>query len=235
MFNSTFEKLGKISLPAEKSITKILMMPIIIGDNKSIPNTLSKWFESLNQLYANVDPRDIGKIGYLTIDEKPLVKGQVHRTKGIHVDGVFKAPSGTIASSHGGGGHGGNRLNNTNKGGFYLVSNHIGCRAWNQVVDGYPGSTGECEHLEPYLKDANLEVFQEDTVYWLDRLCVHESIPMDKDCHRQLIRLSSPNDYPWIDHFTSNPLGIMPEGEIVSKDVYFSLKAVSQVREKVVA
>ncbi len=53
-----------------------------------------------------------------------------------------------------------------------------------------------------------------EEVFWCGPLAVHESIPMTQDCARQFVRVSMPNDAPWYDGYTVNPVGVKPTGPI---------------------
>lgn len=66
-------------------------------------------------------------------------------------------------------------------------------------------------------------MFKPNVVYWVDGLCVHESVPMVRDCDRQFSRLSMPSDAPWFEGYTVNPLGVMPSGEILPARKYMAM------------
>lgn len=173
-------------------------------------------------------------IGFITIDEKILKMGESHRRPGLHVDGVYRKGMGESAGSWGGGGGGGSwgggapipRPGGAWGGGggggvwsgrgMLLVSSYSGCRAWDQVFAGRPGDEGECEHLRNQLCDECVVDLIPHTVYWLNPLCVHESLPMNAiSTQRQLVRLSFPSVAPWFEGYTENPCGIKPAGPIL--------------------
>ena len=212
MFFSKFKLVGKIDFPDYRGI-RILQMPFILGDIESIPDFLSHWVETFKSLFEISHIKS--GIAYITIDEKLVKKGQTHRRKGLHVDGIYKGNAGCTFGGDGGGPFG------TVGDGMYLVSSEIGCRAWNQSFNGWPGYEGECDHLMDECKKENETIFQKNEVYWVDGLCVHESLPMKKDTFRQMVRLTMPNDNPWFEGFTLNPKGIKHTGKMMPRRIEF--------------
>ncbi len=96
----------------------------------------------------------------------------------------------------------------------------IGCRALNQEFAGWPGRDGESEHL---VSQAGLwEIFKANVAYWVDGLCVHESMEMSETSDRQFVRLSLPSTAPWFEGYTKNPLGVLPTGQILPRRVYMN-------------
>jgi hypothetical protein len=215
-FDSRFEERGVVSLP-QFSDLRIMMMPIILGNMKSVPDFLSEWRKTLAALFAMGGHK--GETGYLTIDEKCVAAGETHRRSGMHVDGILRMPGETsIAGSWGGGGGWGSIGN-----GMLTVASEAGCRAWNQSFMGTPGDQGECDHLSDQAEAGRGKVFEAGHVFWLDGLCVHESLPMVKDTNRQFVRLSLPSCAPWFDGYTENPLGVKPSGPILERRAFMDM------------
>lgn len=202
-FISKFKHLGKIELPEFKG-TRIMMMPIILGDIESIPDFLGDWNKAIANLFEMANCKE--GIGYLTIDEKRVEPAKTHRREGKHVDGVFQG-------SYGGWGGGGGWGSVGN--GMLTVASHPGCRAWAGEFVGRPGWEGECDHLTDQCDEGTL--FGASEVYWVDGLCVHESVPQTRAVDRQFVRLSMPSDAPWFDGYTVNPLGVKPTGRILPR------------------
>ena len=204
-FESCFHKVGSISLPAFSG-TRVMMLPLVLGDLSSVPPNLSAWKETLSRLFDMGG--HVGEVGYLTIDEKQVKAGATHRRAGAHVDGIYQGKAGPWGG--GGWGSAGN--------GMLTVSSVAGCRAWAGQFSGWPGFEGECDHL---LEQAEGEtVFDAGEVYWVDGLCVHESLPMQADTPRQFVRLSLPSNAPWFEGYTENPLGVMPTGAILPRRTF---------------
>jgi hypothetical protein len=205
-FESNFKELQPITLPIFTG-TRVMMMPIVLGDITSIPKTLSHYNQTFLQLFELMDQKHVGQVGYITIDEKAVKAGETHRRKGLHVDGVFNDSCG----GWGGGGWG------SHGNGMITVSSVKGCKAYNQLFDGEIGKDGECEKLISQLDKNKSEIFKEGVAYWVDGLCVHESLVQNEDCNRIFVRLSLPSKAPWFEGYTKNPLGILPTGKILPK------------------
>lgn len=181
-----------------------------------------------------------GQVGYITIDEKEVAPGKTHRRSGLHVDGVYQASAGVW----GGGVWGGGGYNKEDKipqrtpaidyhkkkiggldlhsiptseygTGFLTVASHEGCKAWQQDFIGWPGPEGECRHIADQCREEAASVFKANSLYWVDPLCVHESLSMSTTVRRQFLRLSMPSHAPWFEGYTENPLGVLPTGPIL--------------------
>jgi hypothetical protein len=207
VFTSTFKEVGAVTLPPFSG-RKIMMMPVVLGDVESIPSSLSHWNETLEKLFDMGGHK--GDVGYLTLHEKIVQPAQTHRRGGLHVDGIYQGRSG--AWGGGGGGSWGSVGN-----GMLTVSSHAGCRAWNQQFEGWPGDEGECDHLADQCLRESGTLFLPNTVYWVDGLCVHESVPLTTTANRQFVRLSMPSDGPWFEGYTVNDKGVLPTGPILRR------------------
>lgn len=217
-FVSTFKKLCSTEFPSF-SKTRIMMMPVILGKMRTIPEGLSHYRPLIHSLFEAQDYE--GEIGYLTIDEKVLEPGQTHRRSGIHVDGIYKSSPGGWG---GGGSWGGGFGHSSNEGtGFLTVSSHAQCKAWKQEFTGRPGDEGECEHLAEQCQEDCAELFNPGQVYWANPLCVHESLPAKQTVMRQFVRLSLPSSAPWFEGYTENPLGVKPSGPILPRRKFMDL------------
>ncbi len=205
-FKSVFRKLGSVKLPNFNG-DRIMMMPVLIGDKSSLPESIDRWIPTITSLFEHF-PKHGGKVGYVTIDEKYIPPGSTHRRRGLHVDGVYKGGAG------GWGGGGGAWASQSN--GMVLVSNPAGCRAWNQEFEGTPGDEGECDHLSDQL-DGEGMILEPGVAYWCGGFCVYESMPQTSSVKRQLLRLSLPSTAPWFEGYTKNPLGVEPSGPILPR------------------
>lgn len=179
--------------------TRLMMMPVVIGmaDQEAAP----QYRDFLAEMYGMVESRLLGQIGYLTIDEQRIKKGETLSRPGAHVDGIYKGD----AAGWGGGGVWGGGGN-----GMMLVSSTPHCRMYPGLIGGWPGDEGGCEHLID--EDTPYVDVVPNRVYWCDPLCVHASLPVAEDTMRQFVRLSLPSDAPWFDGYTKNPNGTKPSG-----------------------
>jgi hypothetical protein len=206
MFESVFKKVGRVNLPKFSGI-RVMMLPVICGDDKSLPSFVKDYGVVFGDLAAMANPEHIGEVVYLTVDEKCVMPTKTHRRAGLHVDG---------GSGRGWGGGGGWGSIET---GMLTVSSHPGCRAWSQSFNGEVGEEGSCDHLRDELVgDGTLLAPGE--VYWLGGLCVHESVSQESAVDRQFVRLSLPSECPWYEGYTENPLGVKPTGPILQRRVF---------------
>lgn len=188
------KKLSQVRFP-KFSGTRVMMMPFHIQyPVDSLPAYLKGYGEMVRCLKLG-EPG----IGYLTVDEVFVKKGETHRRPGLHVDGY---------GSWGGGGGWGGR-------GMILASTMQGCRAWQHESPIPVDSDGGLDHAREHFKDADSILMEPNTAYWCAPMAVHESIPQYIDWNRQFVRISMPNDFPWFEGYTENPFGIKPEGPIL--------------------
>lgn len=225
-FDSIFKACYEVKLP-EYSGMRIMMMPVIIGNPDSIPEFMKQYralFESMcGDTTANIHA---GDVGYLTVDEKQVKAGKSSRRKWLHVDGAGKETAirripggpveGTVYVS-------GGRCFGAIGNGMLTVSTPSGCKAYNQRFIGRWGDEGECEHMRNQCMESSAKVFEPSMMYWLDGLCVHESLPMQIDTPRQFVRLSLPSDGPWFDGYTVNPTGVNPSGPILPRRTFMDV------------
>ena len=204
-FKSTFCWRGTAELPNFTG-TRVMMLPLVLGDESSIPDFIKHYASTLTQLFGLAGHK--GAVGYLTVDERKLLPGQTLRRPQPHVDGVYH---GRMGAWGGGGGWG--SVGN----GMLVVSNPGACRAWSGDFQGTPGDEGECEHLQNQLSQDEHTDLGSNQIYWLDGLCVHESLPVPVEMDRQFVRLSLPNNGPWFEGYTENPLGVIPTGPILPR------------------
>lgn len=207
MFSSTFRKIwnhSPLSFPAFSG-TRIMMMPVKLGFLDGIP---AHYHELMESLYAVMERRFVGQIGYLTIDERTLQPNETLRRGGLHVDGYYHGRCG----AWGGGGTWGSVGN-----GMLTISSTPHCKAYLGMIDGQPRDEGECDHL---VMPNEGELFEAGHVYWVDGACVHESLPVKEVTNRQFVRLSMPSNGPWFEGYTENPTGIMPSNEILPRRTF---------------
>jgi hypothetical protein len=204
-FVSLVEHVGSMPLPPFTGV-RAMMLPFRLEDPfGTIPKSLvgPDW-QLAAAVLCEMAPAKRG-VGYLTIDEAVVPKGETHRRPGLHVDGVDE--EGRIGGWGGGGGYAG-------QDGMLLVSSAVGCRAWDREFRGDPGPDGDCDHLWAECISVDPIVMQPNQVYLCGPLTVHEAIPMPCKTRRSFCRLSMPSSAPWYDGYTRNPLGVEPTGPI---------------------
>lgn len=198
-------KVGHIEFPKFTGV-RCLMLPYIQGDPDSVPEKYRTGYEDIikNTFIKN------GEIGFLTIDESPVVAGKAHRAKrakfgralhteaGRHPDKVY---------AWGGGGWGRSHRVTLERDVKVLLANSIdlSCAIWeteheNTSLDGDIGNFSE---LYPY-DDA--EMMLAGDVHQIGILTPHESLPVNFTGHRQFLRIVSSGVHGREEYFTENPL-----------------------------
>ena len=184
-------------------------LPLIEGEFAMIPFDMEtligvpKFFIHVVEKMLENIPRGKGT-AFLTIHGKKLKSGETLRRPGAHVDGNYEPH--TMDFSGGGNGwktgeegrpvghptH--TRQFCSDKGGIIMVSNYHACNGWVGEYEGYVEKGGDCTHLdlgEPFM-------LEPDTIYYGNNHFIHESLPVDTDCHRVLARITLPEDHLYI-------------------------------------
>ena len=185
---------------------RCLMMPYIQGEPESVPMAYRAGYESiLSELVIKK-----GDIGYLTIDESPVIAGKAQRGcrakygRALHTE-VGRHPDKVYA--WGGGGWGRSHRVELDRNVQILLANNIdnSCAVWDKVHENtsLDGDIGDCSAMYPY--DAAIMLKSGD-VYQIGILTPHESLPISVDTNRQFIRIVSSGVHGQESYFTKNPL-----------------------------
>jgi hypothetical protein len=199
-FKSEIVHKGDVMLPKFSGL-RLMMMPFDLADLETLPLSTA-WRSVLACMRQRAPVRE--GIAYLTIDEALVRKGETHRRPGLHVDGI--GPDGEPGGWGGGGGWA--------KKGMLVVASHAGSVGWHQEFDGEPAPNGDCSHLSGQCKADSIVLMTRGSIFHCNALAVHQALRMVEDTSRQFVRLSLPNDCPWYEGYTENPLGIEPTGPI---------------------
>ncbi len=196
---------GTVTFP-EYSGIRCLMMPYIQGDPDSIPDDYAPYRDIVSSTYLTE-----GDIGFLTIDESPVLSGAPHRgarakfERALHTEAGLRPDSGKYA--WGGGGWGNSPLVTLERDVEILLANNLNesCALWDAVHinTSEDGDIGDYAHLYPY-EDATL--MQAGEVYRIGILTPHESMAVKEDFNRQFLRIVGSGVYGREPHFTINPL-----------------------------
>ena len=195
MLKSKSKMIKPISLPEYKG-DQVYMHEFDMA-NPSLPVGCERWNSVLKDIISN-SPKQTGK-AYITIDEKIVRSGESHRP---HTDGNYLFGWG--GSGDGGGGwltgEDGRFLPReqheeqycSEKGGMLIVSSYKACKGWNGEFEGQPNQGGDCTHLD--LSKMECYEMESNTLYWGNSTFIHESLPVQEDVKRQLIRITLPAD-----------------------------------------
>lgn len=206
--------LGKINFPRPTG-TRIQMMPIDIHTMDG-GELLRPWEDTARRIVKAFPldklTEDCGTIGYITIDELRMDAGQRQRRSGLRVDGW--AEDGQEVTSHGGGGGGGTILNN--KFGMLIANNMDDtCRVYVGNLPDTPKHDGDCEHMRDQLHTMQQIDMKANEIWWVNGLCLHETMPQKTAGVRQFFRMTMPNKGDWYSEYTENPVGVKAPGNIL--------------------
>lgn len=190
----------------EYSGIRCLMLPYIQGDPGSVPvQYLGKYAEIIDQLCL-----ERGKIGFLTIDESPVIAGSAHRGQRAKYGRALHTEAGKnpIACWGGGGNNWGGKPNVTlDNNTRILLANSMNrsCAVWDAVHENtsLDGDIGDCAKDYPYEHARYLAAGE---VAQIGIFTPHESMPVEQNCLRQFIRIVGCGVFGREPYFTENPL-----------------------------
>lgn len=178
---STVVKKGSISLP------------LIVGETRMVPFDMStfegltdKFKDLVKQMMAGI--KHAGGTAYFTLHGKKLKKCMTLRRPGPHTDGNYEPHTNCWDTKPGWKVEDGY---SRETGGLIMVSNYQSCLGWTGEYPGLPGNDGDCSHID--LDEAFM--LEEDQVYYGNNHFIHESLPVTKDVHRVLARITMPEDH----------------------------------------
>lgn len=192
MIISNIKEIKQIKLE-NLPLTQVYMYPINLKETNFLSGECEIYNDIINQMIS-VLPKKEGR-AFITIDSKIIEAGKTHRRPGKHVDGNF------IFDWGGGGGwltgsagrylkpkdHYRQYCDNFN-GGTLIVSDAVGCKAWDGLFKGYARQGGDCSHIETgegFLLKPNF-------LYFMNSTGIHESIIIDQSIKRTLVRITLP-------------------------------------------
>lgn len=199
MNHSIVQQCGPVAFPAFMA-ERVYMREF--RKESGLPSDLVRWQSTIDAMLDGVDTD--GPI-YLMIDQKALRAGESHRRPGVHVDGYWHPAIGKhqghrAVSAHGGGGHGTGCAGNWSNfdfsapEGIILASDVQACRAYAGEFHGAPGEGGDYAHIT--LSGLDRIELASNTVYAGNVSMLHETVPVNRDCVRTLVRLNVPGWTP---------------------------------------
>jgi hypothetical protein len=191
---------NKIQFP-EPSGRRCLMMPFIQGDPASVPEEFRTGYEAI--LASTFIKK--GDVGYLTIDESSVQKGNPHRGnralhgRALHTEAGVR-PNGLYAWGRGHSVY----LDSDVK---VLLANSIddSCALWDATHKNtsFDGDIGDLAHDYPF---EHATLMKAGDVHEIGILTPHESLPVAKNGNRQFIRIISSGVHGREENFTKNSL-----------------------------
>lgn len=195
----------KIKFP-DYSGVRCIMMPYIQGVGSSIPLKYFAYREIVESVFIQK-----GDIGFLTIDESSVSKGNPHRGHRAKYSRALHTEAGRVLNKElfhwGGGNWGGNHAVTLDKNTRILLANNLNnsCAVWdswhfNTSIDGDIGYAAERYPLgEAFYMSAS-------DVYEIGIFTPHESLPVQQDTNRQFLRIVGKGVHGREDYFTENEL-----------------------------
>ena len=185
---SYVQKRGSVSFP-EFTGEKVYMRKFY--KYAGLPHDLRRWQQTVDMMLAEIESEEPI---YLMIDQARLRAGDFHRRPGLHVDGYWDAGSQTWPPSP-------NDPHLTidpsdipPKEAIILVSNVLGCRAFVGRFDAMPKIGNDCADINTnHLRRIDMLPY---VVYAGNVSMLHESIPVERDCLRTVVRLNVPGWSP---------------------------------------
>ncbi len=203
----------------------INMMPFVMGDPSSIPAELHGYLPMIDACPLG---DEVGKVGYLTIDERYVAEGSQRRA-GVHTEGFGTASwGGWGGGSWGGapkraswGGWGGGSWG---AGGGLFIANSVddSCILFDAAIEDTPfGGAVSDEQLV----GVSHTLMPANNVFWLHDRTPHASMPV-RNTNRQFFRLVTSEVSMWFSkHSTPNPLGVQPTARIIDQDKFEMMAA----------
>lgn len=103
------------------------------------------------------------------------------------------------------------------RGGIYIASNvPDSTRLWKCKItnDEIIGKNGNIEPMREFLPSQGM-LLKPGQVYWMSDRTPHESLPMKKTTLRQFFRIMTSEVEFWFkDHYTANPMGVLPDPHV---------------------
>lgn len=209
---SEYRKIGNVLFP-EFTGERVYMRPFKKKDG--LPEDLKRWQPTVDAMLQDIDTNE--EI-YIMIDQGVVKAGSTHRRGGPHIDGHWcpeivshgirsprhadnpSKPEKDIPPVHRGvGRHSSLKVENIpgywnveNFGdeALILASNISACYGYVGEIEGNPKEGGDCSHLD--LSDMERVILEQNIAYSGNVTFIHESIPVNIDCNRTLVRLNVP-------------------------------------------
>ena len=196
MFNSKFLQTSSVTFPEFKGEHQYMRK---FFKNQGLPSDLARWQETVDQMLIGVETDNPI---FIMIDQGVVKSGTSHRRGGKHIDGYWQEN----INAHGGG-HGGHRISASwrtvpkwstaelkEPEAIILASSIAACNAYVGTWDGIIGEGGDCSNIDT----SNMQKvsLQANKTYIGNVGFIHESIPIDKDVERTLVRLNVKNWEP---------------------------------------
>lgn len=217
LHRSIIETRGDVSFPGWEG-ERIYMRPFLKADG--LPQDLSRWQPTVDAMLEGIDT---DQPVYIMIDETEVNAGKTQRRPGLHIDGYWD-PGITAYGAHSAmaDGHRSRPRHRSEPAApplhravprrhmsgsalwkdadfaapeaIILASSISAAEGYIGTYEGPIGEMGDCAHIDI----SNMEVLQMESgrVYAGNVNCLHQSLPVEVDCRRSLVRLNVPGWTP---------------------------------------
>lgn len=189
---------------------RCLMMPYIQGDERSVPDAYTPYWDIIRSVFVKR-----GDIGFLTIDESRAAAGKPHRGKraryarALHTEAgrdrnrIYQWGDGGGWGAPDGGGH---RVT-LERGVRVLIASNLdhSCAVWDAEHED-TSSDGDIGHEAEKYPYSEARFLKAGELAEIGILTPHESLPVAKDFNRQFLRIVSSGVHGRESYFTENPL-----------------------------
>jgi len=196
-------KTNHIHFPAFSGI-RCLMMPYVQGDHQSVPEHIRRGYADI---LASVFDQ-MGKIGYLTIDESVAVAGNPHRGARAKHGRALHTEAGRLRGENVWGSTWGGQPNVfLDRGVRVLLANSLddSCAIWDAEHEDTT-EDGDIGHLAAQYPYDAAELMKAGDVHSIGIFTPHESIPVKSTTNRQFLRIVGAGVHGREPYFTENPL-----------------------------
>ncbi len=194
-------QIGTVTFPGYSGV-RCLMMPFIQGEPDSVPDEYAEYWDIVESTFVKK-----GDIGYLTIDESPVLMGASHRGARAKFGRALHTEAGLRPGSKYGWGW--SRATNVelSRDVQVLLANNLSgsCALWDAEHEdtSHDGDIGDQAYLYPYEEAI---VMKAGEVHRIGILTPHESLPVQVDFDRQFLRIVGSGVHGREPYFTVNPL-----------------------------
>jgi hypothetical protein len=185
VIKSEIRKVGPVTFPAFTG-ERIYMRPF--KQRAGLPKDLRRWQETVDAMLG--DLKTEGPI-YLMVDQGRVVAGSAHRRPGVHIEGNWQAGRwgyGGTVGRHGWRGRIG--WAEFDPEAVILASDVQGCAAYLGDFDGCSRPGGDCTHID--VSGAKRVLLEPFVSYAGTVTTLHESLPLQHDTVRTVVRLNVP-------------------------------------------
>ncbi len=167
---------GNVEFP-ENTGERIYMMPFTL--ESGLPEHVARWQGTIDSMIADIDTDETM---YLMVDQGLIKSGDSHRRGGAHIDGNWIASNDGLIARY--------KTQFVSDESIILASDVSACNAYSGEFIGSPKDGGDCSHID--ISSADVTRLEANKVYTGNVTMIHESLQVEKDVMRTLVRINVP-------------------------------------------